>query len=699
MGLGSLGAAILSVKILVDAGDAAKGMGDAATGVQKFQSKISGLVGPAALVGGAVVGMGKSALAAASDAEQAMGGVDTVFGKSADKVKAWGDQAAKSSGLSATEYATAAAKIGSQLKTAGVPMDQIADKTAKIIQQGADLSATYGGTAADAVDALSSAMRGEADPAERLGLGLSQAAVQAEMAAEGTDKLTGSAATAAKAQATMNLITKQGASSWGQFAAQSDTAAEAQQIAGASMKNMASTLGQVLLPVATAAGNAMAKMAEWIQQNSTVVLILVGVIATLAGGILAAAAAMKVYQAMQTAVAVATKVWAAVQWLLNAALNANPIGLVVIAIVALVAAIVLLWTKSEAFRNFFIGVWRAIQAAAAAVWAAIQTAAAAVLDWLKAAIAAAGAAVKAVWTAIQTAAATAWAAIRAAVAAVLDWIRQAIAATGAAISAAWRAVQTAAAAVWSAITGAVRAALSAVTAAVRAAGSAIATAWRAVGTAAAAVWSAIKAAIAAAISGIVDAARGALGPIKAVWSGILAAARTMWDGIKAIVKTLVDYVIAIWQTVVGAVEAVWSKISGIVTAAIDPIKAAIQAVADLWSHTVGAISAGIEKVGGWLGGLVGKAKSIGSSIAGALPGGKSAPAGAALGYPVLAGGDAPTLSARALSPTSTTAAAAGPTFIIQGAVDPDGTARQIKGILTGRDRRTGGVRVGGLATA
>lgn len=45
------------------------------------------------------------------------------------------------------------------------------------------------------------------------------------------------------------------------------------------------------------------------------------------------------------------------QWLLNVAMNANPIGLIIAAIVALVAAFVVLWKKSESFRNFWIGLW------------------------------------------------------------------------------------------------------------------------------------------------------------------------------------------------------------------------------------------------------------------------------------------------------------------------------------------------------
>lgn len=48
------------------------------------------------------------------------------------------------------------------------------------------------------------------------------------------------------------------------------------------------------------------------------------------------------------------------QAVLNAVMAANPIALVVIAIGALVAAFVLLWNKSETFRNFWKGLWESI---------------------------------------------------------------------------------------------------------------------------------------------------------------------------------------------------------------------------------------------------------------------------------------------------------------------------------------------------
>ena len=46
---------------------------------------------------------------------------------------------------------------------------------------------------------------------------------------------------------------------------------------------------------------------------------------------------------------------------LNAVMAANPIGLVVIAIGALIAAFVLLWNNCEGFRNFFVTMWEGIK--------------------------------------------------------------------------------------------------------------------------------------------------------------------------------------------------------------------------------------------------------------------------------------------------------------------------------------------------
>jgi len=69
-----------------------------------------------------------------------------------------------------------------------------------------------------------------------------------------------------------------------------------------------------------------------------------------------------------TAANLATKLWTGAQWLLNAALDANPIGLVVIAITALIAIVVLIATKTHWFQDIWKAAWGGIKKVAADVW-------------------------------------------------------------------------------------------------------------------------------------------------------------------------------------------------------------------------------------------------------------------------------------------------------------------------------------------
>jgi len=76
-----------------------------------------------------------------------------------------------------------------------------------------------------------------------------------------------------------------------------------------------------------------------------------------AGGMMAMLKATKL-------VTTVTKAYAAVQWVLNAALAANPIVLVVVAIAALVAALVIAYKKSATFRRIVDAAFRAVKNAA-----------------------------------------------------------------------------------------------------------------------------------------------------------------------------------------------------------------------------------------------------------------------------------------------------------------------------------------------
>ncbi|MGL5929226.1 MAG: hypothetical protein ACRCY8_09830, partial [Dermatophilaceae bacterium] len=151
--------------------------------------------------------------------------------------------------------------------------------------------------------------------------------------------------------------------------------------------NLKESAGTALLPVIDRAQQAFVGLVEgWqagtgaggqlstvFQQVGAAVSAVVGffvqyqdVLLPIAAAIAAVVVAMKVWTAVTTA-------YTAVQAALNLVMAANPIGLVVLAIVALVAGLVIAYKKSETFRNIVNGAWSAIKTAAVAVFNFLKT--------------------------------------------------------------------------------------------------------------------------------------------------------------------------------------------------------------------------------------------------------------------------------------------------------------------------------------
>jgi hypothetical protein len=655
--------ASLLIKVLVDAAQAQSGMTKAAGSVGKFQSGLDKLVKPAAAVGTAVAGIAAIAVKSASDTQQAMGGLDAVFGSNSAVVKGWANDAATTLGLSAAGYATFAAQVGAQLKNMGVPMDQVAGQTDGLIKLGADLAATYGGTTTDAVTALSAALRGEADPAERYGLALNTTAVNAKMAADGTDKLTGSAKTQAKAQAILSMATEQAGGAVGQFARESDSAAGAAQIAEAQWTNAASALGTALLPAAAQAATVLATMAGFMQQHATATQILLGVVGGLAAAILILSAGMKAYAIVSAAVAavqsflagsytataigvyaltaaekiaaVATKVWAAGQWLLNVALSANPIGIVILAIVALVAIIIIAWNKSETFRAVVLALWEAIKVGAAWAVAAFKTVVAAIV-----------------------------------------LAAQAVARF---FVAAWNTAKTVVATVIAIVKGHINSVIAVVTRVATAIKGAFTTAWNAIkGTAAAAAawvkakWSAIS------------------GPIVAVINRIKAAFSSAWSTIKSAASSAAAFVKSKFAAIAAPIIAVANKIKSAFTTAISRIKSAASGLTSALTAPFRAIAGAINNAIGAVNRLISRLRAIHVPNIKIPHIGKSASTATA---PTLRTTASPSLRATP-SARASTAGAGAVTINVSGALDPEAVARQIERVLGSARRRRAGVVLG-----
>lgn len=229
-----------------DVDKAGKSMG------KRFGGAIGTATKTGLLIGGvAFAAFAKSAIGASSDAQQSLGATETVFERFAKTVVKTSDEAATQYGLSANEYRENANLLGSLFKNQGVDLDQLAGKTEAMIATASDLAATFGGKTSDAVEALGAAFKGEFDTIERYGISIKQSDVNARLAAEGQDELTGAALKQAQQIATTDLIMQQATQTQGAFARESDTLAGAQQRLSAQWENVKAQVGNALLPVLT----------------------------------------------------------------------------------------------------------------------------------------------------------------------------------------------------------------------------------------------------------------------------------------------------------------------------------------------------------------------------------------------------------------------------------------------------------------
>ena len=76
--------------------------------------------------------------------------------------------------------------------------------------------------------------------------------------------------------------------------------------------------------------------------------------------------------AIMTAAANAVKVVRTAILAMNAAMLANPVGLVIAVLAGLVVAFLYLWNNVEGFRTFWINVWKKVRETASAAWTAIK---------------------------------------------------------------------------------------------------------------------------------------------------------------------------------------------------------------------------------------------------------------------------------------------------------------------------------------
>lgn len=159
-----------------------------------------------------------------------------------------------------------------------------------------------------------------------------------------------------------------------------------QVVAGAKYKKAMGDLKEEFGSIATKLGNDMlpyfGKFADWLQANSPKITEFINKVVKVLGDTIAfvskngnafavvlgivlagimALNAIKTIQEIMVAWNTVVKVATGVQKAWNLAMEMNPIGLVILAVVAFIAIIVLLWTKCDWFRNGIIGIFNGMK--------------------------------------------------------------------------------------------------------------------------------------------------------------------------------------------------------------------------------------------------------------------------------------------------------------------------------------------------
>jgi len=367
----------------------------------------SGMIASAA---GAMVGaLGVKAVMAASDLNEEVSKAGVVFGPQANIVTGAADEMARKFGIVKSEFIGAASGIGLVAKASGMTQKAAASLGADMGRLAADASSFYNVPVTEALDAMKSGLVGEAEPMRRFGVLLSEAAVKNEAYRLGIAKTGAELTEGQKVQARSSLIMKGMTDASGDLArTQSSVANRLREVKGRAT-NFAAEMGKKALPAVEwflgavikapkVIGGMIQSVREYLTTNKSWkpimdaakagLNVLLGALKAAPGVFRAVVGAVREFMnehkwvkplldqigvavagfvagfmavmAIQKVIAVIKGIALAIR-IMSAAMMANPIGLVVAALVALGFAVYAAYKRFEPFRNLVNSVASALK--------------------------------------------------------------------------------------------------------------------------------------------------------------------------------------------------------------------------------------------------------------------------------------------------------------------------------------------------
>lgn len=317
----------------------------------------------------------------ASNLRESINITTLMFGAEASRLEGFFASSARAVGMSEAATREYTSQMGGLLQNLDFSTRASADWSTTLVQLAADMGSAFNADTDQAIRAIGAGLRGESEPLKQFNVFLSDAEVKTKAVELGLYSGTGALDKHAAAQARLAIIMEDTSRIAGDFGQNLDQEANKSKQVQAEYENLQATVGERLLPLKvqllaltsdkiipafTAFAGWLEVTATWLGQNADVLV-------PLGAGLGVAVAALWAFNAAQAvaaggglvqfllSAARGTTLFTAAQWLMNAALWANPIGIVILALVALGAGLAIAWNKSETFRSIVTGAWEGIK--------------------------------------------------------------------------------------------------------------------------------------------------------------------------------------------------------------------------------------------------------------------------------------------------------------------------------------------------
>ncbi len=359
----SIGDALLTLG--VDTKDLDQGMKTLGASIKKHQKAIG--IGMTA-VGATILAVGGMTIKTASDIEEMTAKFDVVFGETAQGVKEWAKITADAMGRSRFAMMEMAASVQDTFVPMGFARDIAAEMSKTLTALAIDVGSFNNKLDTDVMRDFQSALVGNTETVRKYGIVITAAGIEQEILNQGWVDSKKDITEAMKIQARMNMILEGTTDAQGDAIRTSGSFANQMKRLQAKTEEVSAAIGSVLLPIVTSLvniiGKAVGEMAKWTAENPKLTKVLVistivfGLLLTIMGGLLLVLPGLVTGFALlknaHLGSIIVTKAVTAAQWLWNAALTANPIGLIIVAIGALIAAAIALYKNWDRITSLFL---------------------------------------------------------------------------------------------------------------------------------------------------------------------------------------------------------------------------------------------------------------------------------------------------------------------------------------------------------